>query len=178
MFCVYKATFTQKRDNHTLRMISSVRVYGFPIDVKDRELHNIASRFDGCIRYALDYCNGGRVGLLEFASIDSAQHAAFTLHGHLFDPSHMQYLTVQFPNHYPTPDMMAIPMNMRERSLGEDWRQAIVPAHEKRKIIIKNLDLHTSEVILPIQFYLDEICMPVASAINGENRAFPRDIFN
>lgn len=125
-------------------------VYGFPIDVKDRELHNLAWQIQGCVRSTLEPCNGGRIGILEFASVEAAQQAAMKLHNHPFDPTYRQYLTTQFvqPMFFGRPDVF-VPMGRRGvANRGEDWRQSVVPAHEKRKIIIKNLDL-TTRVVSP-----------------------------
>ena len=129
---------------------------GLPFDVKSREIHNLASRFDGCVSSYLDFCNGIPVGTLEFTNMDSARRAAVTLHNYPFDRDNQQYISVNFPNYYFS-GSETLEHNSAgvQRMWGQQRQQTnaqhhheIVPAHEKRKIIIKNLDLSTEEVSL------------------------------
>ena len=77
-------------------------VQGLPFDVKSREIHNLATRFDGCVGSYLSHCNGSPVGVLEFANFDAARHAAAALHNYPFDRDNQQYISVHFPDYYPS----------------------------------------------------------------------------
>lgn len=132
-------------------------VQGLPFDVKSREIHNLATRFDGCVGSYLSHCNGSPVGVLEFANFDAARHAAAALHNYPFDRDNQQYISVHFPDYYPsgTNVLEHNTLGVQRMWGGEthrrqmDTREDIAPAHEKRKILIKHLDIDTNEVNHP-----------------------------
>ena len=132
-------------------------VQGLPFDVKSREIHNLATRFNGCVRSYLSHCNGSPVGVLEFANFDAARRAAAALHNYPFDRDNQQYISVHFPDYYPsgTNVLEHNTLGVQRMWGGEthrrqmDTREDIAPAHEKRKILIKHLDIDTNEVNHP-----------------------------
>ncbi len=131
---------------HSSKMLScKFFLQGLPFDVKAREIYNLAMRFDGCVRSCLEFCNGAPVGVLEFTNVELARQAAMALHNYPFDRDNQQFITVNFPNYggYPGPNVLEYNM---QRMWGGQQHQGthgqhgpIAPAHEKRKIIIKNL---------------------------------------
>ena len=132
-------------------------IQGLPFDVKSREIHNLATRFEGCVRSYLEFCSGVPVGILEFSNLEAARHAAVALHNYPFDRDNQQYISVNFPNYsFPGPNQLEYnTMGMQRMWGGQNGQQTndiqqeeMVPAKEKRKIIIKNLDQNTDEVRL------------------------------